>query len=68
MIANYDREIISIRYNLLNLPDTIQFKNGNQIINRYAAEGSKLRSDYFTLVTPVVVPLGNVCKWNYEVI
>ena len=26
MIADYDREIVSIRYNLLYLPDTIQFK------------------------------------------
>ncbi len=67
MIADFDREIVSIRYNLLNLPDTIQFKNGNQIINRYAADGSKLRTDYFTLATPVVVPIGNVCKWEFQV-
>ncbi len=35
MIAGFDRERVSIWYNLLNLPDTIQFKNGNQIINRF---------------------------------
>ncbi len=29
MIKDLDREIVTIRYNLLNLPDTIQFKNGN---------------------------------------
>ena len=69
MIADYDREIVSIRYNLLNLPDTIQFSNGNQIINRYAADGSKLRTDYFTLVTPLTVPItaGKVNKLEYEV-
>ena len=69
MIADYDREIVSIRFNLLNLSDTIQFKNGNQIINRYAADGSKLRTDYFTLVTPLTVPItaGKVNKLGYEV-
>jgi hypothetical protein len=36
--------------NILNLPDTIQFKNENQIINRYAADGRKLGTEYFTRV------------------
>jgi len=51
------------------LPDTIQFKNGNRIINRYAADGSKLRTDYFTLVTPLAVPLskGEVSKLTYQI-
>ncbi len=64
MIADYDREIVSIRYNLLNLPDTIQFSNGDQIINRYAADGSKLRTDYFTRVTPLTVPIIDIS--NFE--
>ena len=69
MIADYDREIVTIKYNLLNLPDTIQFSNGNQIINYYAADGTKLRTDNFTLVTPLTVPItvGKVNKLEYEV-
>ena len=39
MKKDLDRNIVTIRYNILNLPDTIQFKNGNQIINLYAADG-----------------------------
>ena len=27
MITNLDRDIVTIKYNLLNLPDLIQFKN-----------------------------------------
>ena len=37
MTSDYDRNIVTIRYNILNLPDTIQFSTGNQIINRYSA-------------------------------
>ena|GEM_PF-2104024 len=60
LTADADREIVTIRYNLLNLPDTIQFKNGNQIRNFYDAGGQKLRTEYSTLRTPVVVPIGSV--------
>ncbi len=51
------------------MPDTIQFSNGNQIINYYAADGTKLRTDNFTLVTPLTVPItvGKVNKLEYEV-
>jgi len=55
-----DRKITGIRYNLLNLPDTIQFKNGNQIRNSYDAGGQKLRTEYSILETPVVIPVGNI--------
>ncbi|NLI71925.1 MAG: RHS repeat-associated core domain-containing protein [Bacteroidales bacterium] len=41
------------------MPDTIQFKNGNQIINKYDAGGKKLASEYRTLLTPLSVPLIN---------
>ena len=47
MTKDLDRDIVTIRYNILNLPDTIQFKYGNQIINRYAADGSKLYSNEY---------------------
>jgi RHS repeat-associated protein len=39
------------------LPDTIQFKYGNQIVNRYAADGRKLDTEYFTLLTDLTDPL-----------
>lgn len=30
-----DRNINTIKYNLLNLPNTIQFYNGNQIVQKH---------------------------------
>jgi RHS repeat-associated protein len=57
MVKDLDRNIVAIRYNLLNLPDTVQFANGNQIINRYDASGRKLGSRSMTLVTPLVAPV-----------
>jgi hypothetical protein len=30
-----DRNINTIKYNLLNLPNTIQFYNGNEIVQKY---------------------------------
>ena len=61
-----DRNIITIRYNILNLPDTIQFLNGNQIINRYASDGRKLETEYFTMITPIIIPIykDTVYKWT----
>ena len=54
---------MSIRYNVLNLPDTIQFSNGHQISNRYTADGIKRMSTYHTALTTVAIPLGSVCQW-----
>jgi RHS repeat-associated protein len=67
LVYDYDRKIAAIRYNILNLPDTIQFSAGHQIINKYDASGRKLKTDYYTLVTPLAVPLteGKVNKLNY---
>jgi hypothetical protein len=48
VIKDLDRDIVTIRYNVLNLPDTVQFKNGNQIRNLYDARGKKLKSEYYT--------------------
>ncbi|MHB9054881.1 MAG: hypothetical protein ACYC2P_01835 [Paludibacteraceae bacterium] len=55
-----DRDIVTIKYNLLNLPDIVQFKNGNQISNLYDAGGRKLRTEYVTLGVPVVIPIGSI--------
>jgi hypothetical protein len=67
MTKDMDRKIVAIRYNLLNLPDTVQFSNGNQIINRYAADGRKLGTEYFTRLVSTVLPIDKdtVCKWTY---
>ena len=60
MIYDQDRGIAAIRYNLLNLPDTIQFTNGNLIIHRYDAAGNRLETKYLTKKSTTTVPLGNV--------
>jgi len=66
MIKDLDRDIVTIQYNILNLPDTIQFKNGNQIINKYDASGQKLRTDYFTRITAITpIDPGKICAWTY---
>ena len=69
ILTDLDRNIVSIRYNILNLPDTIQFGTGNQIINRYAADGRKLGTEYFTRVTNLAVPLitGQVINQAYTI-
>ena len=59
MIYDKDRGIAAIRYNLLNLPDTIQFTNGNQIVHGYDAEGNRLTTNYYTRKVTITVPLGN---------
>ncbi len=64
MVKDLDRDIVTIRYNLLNLPDTVQFRNGNQInqiINRYAANGAKFSTTYLTGTLAAVLPIGAIC-------
>ncbi len=60
MVYDLDRGISAIRYNCLNLPDTIQFDNGSQIVYRYDAQGVKLSTRYVTSLFPMVVPIGSV--------
>ena len=60
MTQDLDKNIVAIQYNVLNLPDIIQFKNGNQVINTYNANGQKLRTKYYTAITPVIVPVGTI--------
>jgi hypothetical protein len=45
MTYDLDRNICAIKYNLLNLPDTIQFANGNLIVHQYDAL-SNVRETY----------------------
>lgn len=63
MIKDLDRSIVLIRYKInnnypLNLPNTIQFKNGNQIRNSYDAMGVKHKTEYASVISPIVVPVG----------
>ena len=62
MIYDQNRGIAAIRYNLLNLPDTIQFTNGNLIIHRYDAAGNRLETKYLTKKIAVTVPLEEVVE------
>ncbi len=50
--------MVAIRYNKLNLPDTVQFTNGNQIINHYDATGNRYKTSYRTRKVAATVPLG----------
>ena len=59
MTKDLDRDIYTIKYNVLNLPDVIQFKNGNQIKNLYDAGGQKLGTEYFTWRPGTSAPIVN---------
>ncbi len=50
-----DRQIDSIYYNLLNLPEKIYFANGNRTEYQYSADGQKQRAYYRTMTEPLVV-------------
>jgi len=68
MIKDLDREIYTIQYNVLNLPDVVQFKNGNQIKNTYNAGGQKLGTEYFTWLPGANAPVvntGDVLNLSY---
>ena len=58
MTADLDRDIVAIRYNLLNQPDTVQFRNGSAIVNYYTADGKRTGSKYLTPLATVVIPAG----------
>lgn len=60
MTADLDRGIVAIRYNLLNLPDTVQFENGNRIVYFYYAGGERAGAVTTTYSTPISVPLDSV--------
>lgn len=49
-----DKDILSIQYNVINLPSRITFKNGNSIDYLYSGKGEKLRVTYSTTPTMVV--------------
>ncbi|MDR2652657.1 MAG: DUF6443 domain-containing protein [Prevotellaceae bacterium] len=59
LIKDLDRKILSIRYNLLNLPSKIFFEDGSVILNIYAANGQKLSSYYISNLTTTLDPMEN---------
>ena len=67
LIYDADRGISAIRYNILNLPDTIQFSNGNQIVNLYDAAGRKYRSVTYTLPATAVTPIYEIAHYNFSI-
>ncbi len=64
LIKNLDKGVVATRHNFLNLPDTVQFQNGNQIINSYLADGRKVKAIYKTYSTGIVVPQDAVYHGN----
>ena len=60
MIYDKDRGISTIRYNVLNLPDRIQYSNGNQTRHEYDALGNRVRTIYYTRKSLTAVPIGNI--------
>jgi hypothetical protein len=43
MTSDYNKGIMEIKYNSLNLSQAIEFKNGNAIYYTYDAMGEKLK-------------------------
>lgn len=58
MVYDLDRGISAVHYNRLNLPDTVQFTNGSQIVHSYNALGRRLATTYYTRKVATAVPVG----------
>ena len=54
-----NREICSIAYNCLNLPQRIDYQDGSYVLYTYNAGGEKLRTDYYINPLPNMVPQVN---------
>lgn len=61
-----DRGISYISYNLLNLPDTVQFSNGNMLIQEYDADGRKTATHKVVMAQPLMVPVGIIINLRQE--
>ena len=57
---DYNKKIVDIQYNSLNLPNGLQFANGNTANYVYNAAGQKLSVTYQTAVAGVIIPMTNV--------
>ena len=66
LIYDADRGISVVRYNILNLPDTIQFTNGNQIVNLYDASGRKYKSIIYTVPATAVTSHYEIEHYTFD--
>ena len=57
---DYNKKIVNIAYNSLNLPDGLQFTNGNTTSYVYDAAGEKLSVTHQTAIAGVVIPMTSV--------
>lgn len=66
LIKDAYRYISRIKYNILNLPDTIQFSTGHQIVNLYDASGRKYRTINYTNMRTVNADYNEIAHYTYD--
>jgi RHS repeat-associated protein len=66
LTVDLDRDIYAIRYNSMNLPDTIQFVNGNQIVNLYDAAGRKYKSIIYTNIASAGTQYDEIAHYEFD--
>jgi len=59
---DYNKKIVDIQYNSLNLPDGLQFTNGNTVNYVYNAAGQQLSVTHRTAIAGIVIPMTNVMQ------
>ena len=67
LVYDEDRGISVIHYNVLNLPDTVQFINGNQIVNLYDAAGRKYKSITYIVPETAVTPRYEIMQYGFDI-
>ncbi len=60
LTKDYNKKIVDIQYNALNLPDALKFTNGNTTNYVYDAAGAKLSVTYQTAVAGITIPMTSV--------
>ena len=66
LIYDTDRDICAIHYNILNLPDTIQFTSGHMIVNMYDATGRKYKSIVYTNKASIIPQSYDFAHYSFE--
>jgi RHS repeat-associated protein len=65
MTTDLNKNIATIRYNYLNLPDTVQMGSGHMITNDYDGNGDKIYTYHYTATgSTVTMPVGSTLKHN----
>jgi hypothetical protein len=60
LTKDYNKKIVDIQYNALNLPYGLQFTNGNTTNYIYDASGAKSSVTYQTAVVGITIPMTSV--------